>query len=265
MRSDQRKQHIMQVAQENGFVSIPKTAQYLGVSVETIRRDIDALCQKNQLKKVYGGATPVKTPIWRNTGNTRKSPNSQQGKIAIAKEAAKMIRSNGVYVLDGSDVTLRMVNYLPHVESVTFVVDSLRVALALCERLNAGGFSGTVIMAGGQIIPTSCRSYTLSSLDFIDRYHYDLAFIYAPALAASGASVASTNPGMFAQRLMRRASSCVLMVESQMLGKHSVMDFAKIPEFDRIITDDAHPCPADILEVIQQSPRTTLTVVSGNS
>ena len=263
MRSEERKQHIMKTAQENGFVSIPKTADTLGVSVETIRRDINALCEKNQLKKVHGGAAPVKSPIWRNTGGARKSSIIQQGRIAIAKEAAKMIRTNGVYVFDGSDVTLRMVEFIPNVEHVTFVVDSLKLALALCEKLNAGSFSGTVIMAGGQIIPTSCRSYTLSSLEFIDRYHYDNAFIYAPALSASGASMSSTNPGMFSQRLMQRASSCVLMVESQMLGKHSVMDFAKIEEFDRIITDDLHPCPADVLEVIQRS-KTELTVVSCN-
>lgn len=260
MRSEQRKQHIMQTAQENGFVSIPKTAQLLRVSVETIRRDVDALCKKNQLKKVYGGAVPVKSPIWRSSKTARKTEEIQQSKIAIAKEAAKMIRSNGVYVLDGSEATLRMVDHLPNVEHVTFVVDSLKVALALCEKLNAGAFNGTVIMAGGQIISSSYRSYTLSSLEFIDRYYYDIAFIYAPALSASGPSAASTNPGMYIQHLIRRASSCVLMVESQMLGKHSIMDFAKISDFDRIITDDAHPCPADILEVIEKS-KTELTIV----
>ena len=52
MRSEERKQYIMKQAQENGFVSIPKTAASLGVSVETVRRDINTLCEKNQLKKV---------------------------------------------------------------------------------------------------------------------------------------------------------------------------------------------------------------------
>jgi DeoR/GlpR family transcriptional regulator of sugar metabolism len=260
MRSDQRKQHIMQVAQENGFVSIPKTAASLGVSVETVRRDINALCEKNQLKKVYGGAAPVKSPIWRNSKNVKKSTQNQQGKTNIAKEAAKMIRDDTVIILDGSEATLRMVDYIPNVHGVTFVVNSLKLATSLVDKINSGNISGTVIMAGGQIITTTYRSYTLSALDFIDRYHYDLAFISAPALSVTGASTTSTNPGMFVQRLMRRASSCVLMVESQMLGKHSVMDFAKIQDFDRIITDDANPCPADILDVIQQS-NTTLTVV----
>lgn len=261
MRSEQRKLHILNTAQENGFVSIPKTAQLLGVSVETIRRDVDALCQKNQLKKVYGGAAPVKSPIWRSTKNARKTEQTQQGKIAIAMEAAKMIRDDNVIVLDGSDATDFMVRHLQGVHRVTFVVYSLKTATLLSDKINAGDFTGTVIMAGGQIMTPSYRSYTLSALDFIDRYHYDLAFISAPALSATGASTSSTNPGMFVQHLMRRASSCVLMVESQMLGKHSVMDFAKPTDFDRIITDDLYPCPADLLEVLENS-ETELTVVS---
>ena len=262
MRGEERKQYIMKTAQENGFVSIPKTAEALEISVETVRRDINALCEKNQLKKVYGGAVPVKSPIWRDPKNVRRSAKSQQGKINIVKEAAKMIRSRSVVALDGSEYTRAMVEQLQDLENMTFVVHSLKVATAICDKFNSGDISGTVIMAGGQIIPTSYRSYTLSALDIIERYHYDQAFIFAIALSATGASTTSTNPGMFVQHLMRRASSCILMVESSMLGKHSVMDFAKLTDFDRIITDDAHPCPADILEVLERE-NIPLTVVSG--
>lgn len=261
MRSEERKQHILKTAQENGFVSIPKTAETLGISVETVRRDINALCEKNQLRKVYGGAAPVKSPIWRNPRNVKRSAQSQQGKIAIAKEAAKMIRSRSVVALDGSECTQLMVEHLQDVREVTFVVHSLKVATALCDKFNSGDISGTVIMAGGQIFPTSYRSYTLSALDFINRYHFDQAFVYAPAMTAAGVSTTSTNPGMFVQQLMRRASSCILLVESSMLGKHSVMDFAKLTDFDRIIIDDAHSCPADILEVLEKA-NISLTVVS---
>lgn len=263
MRSEQRKLHILNTAQDNGFVSIPKTAQLLGVSVETIRRDIDALCQKNQLKKVYGGAVPVKSPIWRSTKNSRKTEKTQQGKIAIAMEAAKMIRDDNVVVLDCSEATEFLARYIQDVHRVTFVVSSLRIATILADKINAGDISGTVIMAGGQIITTSYRTYTMSALDIIDRYYYDLAFISTTGLSATGASTTSTNPGMFTQHMMRRASSCVLLVESHKLGKHSVMDFAKPTDFDRIITDDTHPCPADLLEVLENS-ETELTVVSCN-
>ena len=151
---------------------------------------------------------------------------------------------------------------------MVFVAGVIGVQTGICkilqimgDKINAGDISGTVIMAGGQIITTSYRSYTLSALDIVNRYHYDLAFISATALSASGASINATNPGIYVQHLMRRASACVLVVESYKLGKHSVMDFAKPTDFDRIITDDSHPCPADLMAVLENS-NTQLTVLS---
>lgn len=264
MRNEQRKLHILKIAQDNGFVSIPKTAQLLGVSVESIRRDVAALCRQNQLKKVYGGAVPVKDTIWRSTSAMTKAMRNQQSRIAIAREAAAMIRDNQVICLDCSEFTELMVNYISDVRGVTFVVNSVRVAMTLCDKKNTGEIDGTVVMVGGQLVTTSYRCYTLSSLDIIERYYYDLAFISPAALSASGASSSATNPGLFIQHIMRRASACVLLVESYKLGKHSVMDFAKPTDFDRIITDDDNPFPADLMKVLQNSD-TQLTVITAAS
>ena len=261
MRSEERKLYILKVAKENGFVSIPKTAQFLGISIESIRRDISDLCKKNQLKKVYGGAIPIKDTIWRSSAGMRNALQNQQSRIAIAKEAANMIRDDQVVCLDCFELTGLIAEHVKNVYNVTFVVNSLKVAVTLCDKINAGDISGTVIMVGGQLVTNSYRCYTLSSLDIIERYYYDLAFISPMAMSASGVSCTSTNPGLYIQHIMGRATSSVLVVESYKLGKHSVMDFAKPTDFDRIITDDSNPVPADLLKVLQDS-NTQLTVIA---
>ena len=261
MISQQRQTYILKAAQKNGFVSIPKTAEKLGVSVETIRRDINALCQKNQLKKVHGGAAPVKSPIWRDETYSVRIQRNQQGKIAIAREAAKMIRDRNIVSFDGGATTEVLVSYIQDVHDVTFVVNSLPIAIALTDKIQADEISGTVIVTGGQITAAGYRSYTFMAMDTMEKYHYDVVFISATALSGTGVSNSATNTGVYAQRLMRRASTCVLLADSDKLGKHSVMDFAKPTDFDRIITDDKIPCPADLLEVLQNS-NTELTIVS---
>ena len=50
-------------------------------------------------------------------------------------------------------------------------------------------------------------------------------------------------------------------MESYKLGKHSVMDFAKPTDFERIITDDGAPVPADLMKVLQNSD-TQLTIIT---
>ena len=55
MKSIERQRFLMAKAKKNNFISIPDSAAELGVSVETIRRDINILCAQKQLKKVRSG------------------------------------------------------------------------------------------------------------------------------------------------------------------------------------------------------------------
>lgn len=55
----------MNVAVRDGSVSIPETAKYFNVTVETIRRDVNALCSAKKLRKVHGGAVPLKHALRR--------------------------------------------------------------------------------------------------------------------------------------------------------------------------------------------------------
>ena len=140
-------------------------------------------------------------------------------------------------------------------------VCSLRIATILCDKVNNGDISATVIMTGGQVFTGSHRSYTIAALETVDLYHYDLVFASATGLTGSGVSTTSTNQAMYTQHLMQRSAKCVLVLESHKLGKHALIDFAKPVNFDRIITDDQNPFPADLREVLEDS-HIDLTIVS---
>ena len=60
MRSEERQNYILKIAQENGFVSIEEASKALDVSIETVRRDINKLCGNGSLRKTRGGAVPIK-------------------------------------------------------------------------------------------------------------------------------------------------------------------------------------------------------------
>ena len=261
MRSEERQEYIMKTAQDAGFVSIPKTAEDLDVSVETVRRDINVLCQKNLLKKVHGGAAPIKAPIYKDMNYFLRIKRNQQGKLAIAMEAAKMIPDESIIGFDGGATTAVLASCISNVKGVSFVVNSLPIATTLYDKIFSKEFTGgTVIMTGGQINSPGYRTYTSMAIDTVDKYYYNIAFLSCTALSTSGVSNSATNPSIYSRHLMDRASTCVLLVDSFKLGKNSVCDFAKLTEFDRIITDDKFPCPPDILEVLENS-NTELTIV----
>ena len=260
MRNEERQQYILKTAQKIGFISIPKTAEKLGVSVETIRRDINALCKENLLKKVHGGAEYIKAPIWRDAEYSTRFYRNQQGKIAIAREAAKMIRNESAVAFDGGATTAVMASCIQNVRKVTFVVNSLPIVTTLVDKINAKEISGTVIITGGQINSPGYRTYTPMAVDTVDKYYFDIVFVSCTALSVTGASNNATNPSIYAEHLMRRASTRVLLADSDILGKNSVYNFAKLTDFDRIIIDDKTPCPPDILQALKNS-NTELTIV----
>ena len=100
MISQQRQEYILKIAKKEGFVSIPQTAKQLGVSVETIRRDINLLVKENLLRKIHGGAAPIKAPIRKDAPFAKRVRQNQQAKIAICTEAARMIRDGDVVTMD---------------------------------------------------------------------------------------------------------------------------------------------------------------------
>lgn len=259
MVSAQRKNYILRTAQAEGFVSIPKTAEKFGVSIETIRRDVNQLCALHQLKKVHGGAAPVKSPVRKDPRFMTRIRQNQQGKIAISEEAVKMIRNGDVVTMDGGATTTVLASCISGVQDVTFVVNSLPIAGILVEKIDVGEISGKVIIIGGELdIKTQSASDVLAATT-IDKYHFDLAFISCSSLSATGVSNSSLS-GALVRKLMDHASVSVLIADSDKIGKNSIYEFAKPTDFDRIILDDQVPCPVELEKALEESD-TKLTIV----
>ena len=58
MKSDTRQQQILDLASRQGFVSIDGLSRQFEVTPQTIRRDINQLCDQGLLERHHGGAVP---------------------------------------------------------------------------------------------------------------------------------------------------------------------------------------------------------------
>jgi DeoR family fructose operon transcriptional repressor len=57
--ADQRKNHILDRLLSDGRVDATEVAEGLGVTGETIRKDLIALERQGLLRRVHGGAVPL--------------------------------------------------------------------------------------------------------------------------------------------------------------------------------------------------------------
>lgn len=258
MKSTERQHFLIAKAKKANFISIPGAAEELGVSVETIRRDINILCAQNQLKKVHGGAVPVKIAMHKDALFSQRLKQYQGRKLAVVNEASKYIRDGDVVALDGGATTYQFAEALQDKHNVTFIVSSLPIAEVLTRKFREGILTGRLIFIGGEIDTNSLYATDAYALNALEKFHFDIAFLSCTSLSAN--SVCNSSLSIYSTHLINRATTSVLMLDSSKLGNTSTYEFAKPTDFTQIVVDDQAPIPQDLLQLLENSD-TKLTVV----
>lgn len=130
MYAPERQQRILEVARVEGRVEVLALSELLGVTTETVRRDLTALERRGALRRVHGGALPVE----RLEVEPPLAARSQQGtdvKRRIAARALDELPEEGTILLDGGSTTLALARLLPDRTGRTVVTNSVAAAAVL--------------------------------------------------------------------------------------------------------------------------------------
>ena len=96
--ADQRKTHILDRLLTDGRVDAVEVAESLGVTDETIRKDLIALERHGLLRRVHGGAVPVQSLAFEPAVETRTELASE--KTRIAQAALNHLPAEGSVLID---------------------------------------------------------------------------------------------------------------------------------------------------------------------
>lgn len=261
MRAENRLKHILKTAEKDGFVSTSVTAEILGVSIETVRRDINQLCSEGKVKKVRGGAVPVKLSLRREAEYMVRKKDNIRAKNAIGAFAASLIRDNMTIIFDCGTSVQQIAANLSGVKNVTFITNHIPTASLLLEKFSADELTGRLIIIGGMIDTKNYYATGGNIAEEIQKYYADIAFVACTSVSAESVSMYNPAESHYSGHMMKRSSMSVLVGESEKFGKNSVCRFASPTDFDAIVTDDLNPIPNDILEEISRS-ETELHIVS---
>ena len=141
----ERRSQIVELITRQRTVTNAELMERFGVSIETVRRDLDYLEQQGVLRKVYGGAAVNISLSAEPEYASRAQANFQQ-KNAIAQEAAKLIHPGDTVYLGVGTTVQAMVQYMKNIGPITVFTNALRTAVELSEIPEC-----TVILPGGQV------------------------------------------------------------------------------------------------------------------
>lgn len=139
----ERQQDLLRLLETDGQVSVPALAGRFGVSVVTIRKDLDILEQRRLLRRVRGGAVPAGSA---DEGAFEARLRYRTGaKRAIAQAAAELVRDGDAIALDCSTTCYQLALELRSRRGLVVLTNGLRTA----EILTGAG--ATVILPGGTL------------------------------------------------------------------------------------------------------------------
>ena len=135
MLAEDRLNTIVSMVRQAGSVTVPELADALGVTASTIRRDLQTLDRAHRIAKVHGGATSLeRAHVTRDLTISERSDLHNDDKERICARAAALVEPESFVYIDSGSTTLRLIEHLPHLESVTYVTDSVLHAQHLAVR-----------------------------------------------------------------------------------------------------------------------------------
>jgi DeoR/GlpR family transcriptional regulator of sugar metabolism len=139
----ERRQEILGKLARDGKVVASELVVSLGVSEDTVRRDLRDLADQGLLQRVHGGALPAAPP----TGSfTRRLELAHDAKVALAEAALPLLDGARVIVLDSGTTPLELARRLPPAYDGTIVTNSPPIATALAAHPRA-----EVVLLGGRL------------------------------------------------------------------------------------------------------------------
>lgn len=135
---------ILTGLRETGSVSVDDLSRDLGVSVVTIRRDLDLLEQQGLLRRTHGGAVSMEPlfyePFKKDRSFQAQVERQANEKRRIGLAAAGMIISGETIAITPGTTTAEIIRGIPLNRKITVVTNTANIAMELSKRKDVNVF-----------------------------------------------------------------------------------------------------------------------------
>lgn len=234
MLGAQRKEHLLELLSSEGRIVAKTVAADLGVSEDSIRRDLRELADGGLCIRVYGGALPVPAA---DAPLAQRLSVASDSKERVARAAVDLIRPDSTIILDAGTTTLAMARMLPHGADLTVITPSPAVALAAMEHSTA-----RVLMVGGELSRHSAVVGGGLALEAIARLAADTFFLGVTGVdPVHGLTTGELDDAVTKRALAARSADVFVLASAEKIGAVSRFPVLGIDEVSRVIVDPRGP------------------------
>ena len=226
--ASERRERLLEALAADGRVVASEAAARLGVSLDTVRRDLAGLEADGAVRRVHGGALPA-----RRFADRREVDVGE--KAAIAEAARGLIADGQLVLLGGGTTVLELARRLPDTLEATVVTSAPDVAVALLDHRGL-----EVVLLGGPVNPETRTVVGAEALDALGALRADLCLLGACSLdAETGLTVLHRDEARVERAMVARSARVGVLAAASKLRASGPYVVGPLDAVDVLVTDDA--------------------------
>lgn len=232
MLTAERRHAILERLGRDGRVVVSELVAKLGVSEDTVRRDLRELSRAGLVHRVHGGALVPATPI---ISFARRLEAGREQKAALAAKALPLLERARVIVLDGGTTALEVAARLPLTYDGTVVTNSAPAASTLANHPKA-----QVVLVGGRLLKDAQVAVGASAVEAFGMIRADICVLGICAFHPNvGVTTTDSEEAQVKRAMVACSGEVIALATADKLRMASPWVVAGLEEIDYLVTDGA--------------------------
>lgn len=226
-----RQSEIVKMAKDAGRVMVDELAQHFNVTPQTIRKDLNELCDQRLLTRTHGGA--LFPSGVENVEYEARRRIAAEEKDAIGRATARLIPDGASLFINIGTTTEAVSNALLDHHGLMVITNNINVA----NRMRVYP-SIEVVIAGGVVRGSDGGVVGEAAVDFIRQFKVDYAVIGASAIDHDGALLDfDFREVKVAQAIIANSRHVILVSDATKFERTAPVRIGHLGQVDTFITD----------------------------
>ena len=236
--SNPRQLSLLEVVRTRGSATVEQLAEKLGVTLQTVRRDVQQLAQSGLLTRFHGGVRVPSSTI-ENIAHRQRENLNADAKARIARAVAKQVPDGCSLILNIGTTTEAVARALMQHSGLRVITNNLNVATILSSNTQC-----EVIVAGGVVRPRDRGIIGEAAVDFIRQFKVDIALIGISGIESDGTlRDYDYREVKVSQAIIASAREVWLAADHSKFNRPAMVEVARLSQLDRLFCDAPPPEP----------------------
>jgi DeoR/GlpR family transcriptional regulator of sugar metabolism len=231
-----RRTEILRLIKRSGQVAVTEMSTHFEVSLDTIRRDLDAMSEQGLINRIHGGAVLAGDLASSDTPFKQRVESQSDAKAKIGRAAAELIANGETLIVNGGSTTLAFARSLTERKNLTIVTNSLSLPAAIPSQA-----LGSLYLLGGEV--RNDAQITMGPVGFAgaQAINADTAVIGVGGINAHGFTTSLLAEASMMLQMIATSRRTIILADSSKFGRRAFAEVVLLNQIDVLVTDAQPP------------------------